>query len=466
MDITLNIIYLISTVAFVIGLKYLGHPATAKKGNLISAAGMVLAIIGTLFLHDFEVPTINYILIGAALFVGAVLGWIIAMKVAMTKMPELVSLFNGFGGGSALLIGLVEFSKIVGVDTAEKPSAAIIATILAAVAIGSITFTGSLVAWAKLNGSMKDLRLPKYNLINNILFLVLVAFSAYIVVINTDSLLLVYVLLIASLIYGYLFVAPIGGADMPVVISLLNSLTGIAAAITGVLYGNMVMIVGGILVGSAGLILTFVMCNAMNRSLSNVIFGAFGGEDAVAGPGGKTGGTIKKTTASDSAVLLNYASKVVIVPGYGLAVAQAQHVIHELEELLTKKGVDVSYAIHPVAGRMPGHMNVLLAESNVDYDKLVEMDDINPQFPNTDVVLVVGANDVVNPAAHNDPSSPIYGMPILDVENAKHIIVNKRSMNVGYAGIQNELFFNQKTSMLFGDAKDALTKLVQELKNM
>lgn len=466
MDITLNIIYLISTVAFVIGLKFLGHPATAKKGNLISAAGMILAIVGTLFLHDFEVPTINYILIGAALLVGTILGWIIAMKVAMTKMPELVSLFNGFGGGSALLIGLVEFSKIVGVSPADKPSTAIIATILSAIAIGSITFTGSLVAWAKLNGSMKDLRLPKYNLINNILFLALVAFSAYIVVMNTDSLLLVYVLLAASLIYGYLFVAPIGGADMPVVISLLNSLTGIAAAVTGILYGNMVMIVGGILVGSAGLILTFVMCTAMNRSLSSVIFGAFGGDVVGAGSSGKSGGTIKKTTASDSAVLLNYANKVVIVPGYGLAVAQAQHVIHELEELLTEKGVDVSYAIHPVAGRMPGHMNVLLAESNVDYDKLIEMDDINPQFSNTDVVLVVGANDVVNPAAHNDPSSPIYGMPILDVENAKHIIVNKRSMNAGYAGIENELFFNQKTSMLFGDAKAALTELVTELKNM
>jgi NAD(P) transhydrogenase subunit beta len=467
MNITLSIIYLISTVTFVIGLKLLGHPETAKKGNFIAAVGMILAIIGTLFLHDFEVPTINYVLIGIALLVGTILGWIIAMKVAMTKMPELVSLFNGFGGGSALLIGLIEFGSNVGVDDSAKASSAIISTTLAAIIIGSITFTGSLVAWAKLNGSMKDLRLPKYNLINNILFLALVAFASYIVLINTNSLLLIYVLLVASLIYGYLFVAPIGGADMPVVISLLNSLTGIAAAITGILYGNMVMLVGGILVGSAGLILTFVMCNAMNRSLSNVIFGAFGG-DANAGAitSGKTGGTIKKTTASDSAILLNYASKVVIVPGYGLAVAQAQHVIHELEVLLTKKGVDVSYAIHPVAGRMPGHMNVLLAESNVDYDKLIEMDNINPQFPNTDVVLVVGANDVVNPAAHNDPSSPIYGMPILDVENAKHIIVNKRSMNAGYAGIENELFFNQKTSMLFGDAKDALSKLVAELKNM
>jgi len=459
MTITLSIIYLITTVAFVIGLKMLGHPQTAKKGNLISGVGMGLAIVATIFLHDFEVPTINYILIGAALLVGSVIGYLIAMKVAMTKMPELVSLFNGFGGGSALLIGLVEFGNYS--EDATQTS-----TIIAAIIIGSLTFTGSLVAWAKLNGSMKDIRLPKYNLINNLVILALIAFGAYIVMYDSTNLLLIYLLLAASLVYGVLFVIPIGGADMPVVISLLNSLTGIAAAITGILYGNMVMMVGGILVGSAGLILTFIMCNAMNRSLSNVIFGAFGGGDVALAAVGKTGGTIKKTTASDSAILLNYASKVVIVPGYGLAVAQAQHVIHELEELLTKKGVDVSYAIHPVAGRMPGHMNVLLAESNVSYDKLIEMDNINPQFPNTDVVLVVGANDVVNPAAHNDPSSPIYGMPILDAENAKHIIVNKRSMNAGYAGIENELFFNQKTSMLFGDAKSALTELVNELKNM
>ncbi len=459
MNITLSIIYLITTIAFVIGLKMLGHPQTAKKGNLISGIGMGLAIVATIFLHDFEVPSINYILIGAALLIGSVIGYLIAMKVAMTKMPELVSLFNGFGGGSALLIGLIEFGNFS--EDATQTS-----TIIAAIIIGSITFTGSLIAWAKLNGSMKDIRLPKYNLINNLIILALIAFGAYIVMYDSTNLMLIYLLLFASLVYGVLFVIPIGGADMPVVISLLNSLTGIAAAITGILFGNMVMMVGGILVGSAGLILTFIMCNAMNRSLSNVIFGAFGGGDVAIAAVGKTGGTIKKTTASDSAIMLNYASKVVIVPGYGLAVAQAQHVIHELEELLTKKGVDVSYAIHPVAGRMPGHMNVLLAESNVAYDKLIEMDNINPQFPNTDVVLVVGANDVVNPAAHNDPSSPIYGMPILDVENAKHIIVNKRSMNAGYAGIENELFFNQKTSMLFGDAKSALTELVNELKNM
>jgi NAD(P) transhydrogenase subunit beta len=451
----------------VVGLKMLGHPETAKRGNLTAAVGMGIAIVGTIFINEVEVPLFIYLLIGTAILIGGIIGWIIAIKVEMTKMPELVSLFNGFGGASAMLIGLVEISKNVGVEDTMKASSAILTTIMAAIIIGSITFTGSLIAWAKLNGSMKDIRLPKYNLINNIIFLGLVAFGTYIIMMNTDSYLLIYLLLAASLIYGILFVIPIGGADMPVVISLLNSLTGIAAAITGILYGNMVMLVGGILVGSAGLILTFAMCKAMNRSLANVIFGAFGGaEVAESVSAGKTGGHVKKTSASDSAVLLNYAANVVIVPGYGLAVAQAQHVIHELEELLTKKGVNVKYAIHPVAGRMPGHMNVLLAESNVDYDKLIEMDDINPHFPNTDVVLVVGANDVVNPAAHNDPSSPIYGMPILDVENAKHIIVNKRSMNPGYAGIENELFFNQKTSMLFGDAKAALTELVSELKSM
>jgi NAD(P) transhydrogenase subunit beta len=460
MNITLSIIYLIATVTFVIGLKLLGHPETAKKGNLIAASGMGLAIIGTIFLHELEVPGFVYILIGSAILIGAIIGWIISVKVAMTKMPELVSLFNGFGGASAALIGIVEFGSNAG-DTTQ------IITIIAAIIIGSITFSGSMIAWAKLNGTMwKDIRLPKYNLINNVFFLGLLVFGAYIVWSSTDNNFIIYLLLLAALVYGILFVIPIGGADMPVVISLLNSLTGIAAAITGILYGNMVMLVGGILVGSAGLILTFAMCVAMNRSLTNVIFGAFGGDEVAGGPTGKTGGTVKKANPSDVAVMMNYSNKVVIVPGYGLAVAQAQHVIHELEELLTKRGIDVSYAIHPVAGRMPGHMNVLLAESNVDYDKLIDMDDINPQFKNTDVVLVVGANDVVNPAAHNDPSSPIYGMPILDVEDAKSIIINKRSMNPGYAGIENELFFNQKTSMLFGDAKATIQELLTELKGM
>jgi len=462
MSIILSIIYLIATVTFIVGLKKLGHPDSAKSGNLTAAAGMGLAIVGTIFIHDLQVPTIIYVLIGIAILLGAIIGWFIAIKVEMTKMPELVSLFNGFGGASAALIGIVEFGN----SDIKTTSATIVATILSAIVIGAITFSGSLMAWGKLNGSVKSIiKIPQYNIINNLVIIAIVVLAAFVVVENIDSQILLYSLLFAGLVYGVLFVMPIGGADMPVVISLLNSLTGIAAAITGILYDNMVMLVGGILVGSAGIILTVAMCKAMNRTLLSVIFGSF---TATAGPEGvnKTLGSIKSTTASDTAIIMNYATNVIIVPGYGLAVAQAQHVAHELEELLVAKGVNVKYAIHPVAGRMPGHMNVLLAESNVDYSMLVEMEDINPQFNNADVVLVVGANDVVNPAAHNDPSSPIYGMPILDVENAKHVVVNKRSMKAGYAGIENELFYNAKTSMLFGDAKSVLADLVSEIKNM
>ena len=460
MGVLLNIIYLIATVTFIVGLKMLGHPETAKKGNLIAAAGMGLAILGTVLVHELEVSPLIYILVGIAILIGSIIGWLIAIKVEMTKMPELVSLFNGFGGASAALIGLVEYGKNVTNATTQSM------TIVSGIIIGAITFSGSLIAWGKLNGSLKSVvRIPYYNIVNNITIIGIIIFAAFMVASSVDSQLLLYTLLAAGLIYGILFVLPIGGADMPVVISLLNSLTGIAAAITGILYNNMVMLVGGILVGSAGIILTVAMCKAMNRTLGSVIFGAFGGAAATAGEN-KALGSIKSTTASDAAIMMNYANNVVIVPGYGLAVAQAQHVIHELEGILIKRGVNVKYAIHPVAGRMPGHMNVLLAESNVEYNMLVEMEDINPQFSNTDIVLVVGANDVVNPAAHNNPASPIYGMPILDVENAKHIIVNKRSMNAGYAGIENELFYNTKTSMLFGDAKAALTDLVAEMKNI
>jgi len=459
MSIVLEIIYLISIITFIFGLKYLGHPETARKGNLIAAAGMGLAIVGTFILHE-RVTNFIYILILLAILIGSIIGWLMAVKVKMTKMPELVSLFNGFGGASALLIGLIEFNNHIG-DATQT------AITISAVVIGSITFTGSLIAWAKLNGSMKSLiRLPKYNLINNLVILGIIAFAAYVVYTGSDSQLFLYSLLVVSLVYGVLFVIPIGGADMPVVISLLNSLTGISAAIAGAIYGNMVMIVGGILVGSAGLILTVAMCKAMNRSLSSVIFGAFGStDDAVAGTKSELG-EIKSTTVSDTAILMNYSQRVIFVPGYGLAVAQAQHAIHELEQLLESRGVDVKYAIHPVAGRMPGHMNVLLAEANVDYDKLAEMDNVNPEFKNTDVVFVVGANDVVNPAAHNDPSSPIYGMPILEVVDAKQIIVNKRTMNPGYAGIENELFYSPKNAMLFGDAKKVIQELVAELKAM
>jgi NAD(P) transhydrogenase subunit beta len=440
----------------------LSHPDSARKGNLVAAVGMFLAIAGTIFLKLEEIHPLIYGLIGGSIAIGTVVGWIAAKKVKMTSMPEMVSLFNGMGGACAALISLLEFSHY-----AEQGNKLAISTIIAGLVIGSVSFSGSIIAFLKLNGTMnKPIRLPKYNILNTIMLIGVSAFGAYIVVSGTHSVLLLYSIFALSVIYGIFFVFPIGGADMPVVISLLNSFTGLAAAFGGFLYNNQVMLTGGILVGSAGTLLTLVMCKAMNRPLFNVIFGAFGGGTASAGKGDSDKGSIKDISVSDSAVLMNYAKKVIIVPGYGLAVAQAQHIMHELENLLHERGVEVKYAIHPVAGRMPGHMNVLLAESNVDYSKLVEMEEINPEFSTTDVVVVVGANDVVNPAAKTDPSSPIFGMPILDVENAQHIIVNKRSMSAGYAGIDNDLFYNQKTSMLFGDAKKVLTDLVSELKSM
>jgi NAD(P) transhydrogenase subunit beta len=466
----LEISYLIGSITFILGLKMMGNPKSARKGNLYAAVGMTLAILGTIFLFEkkddagmlvenYSVPGIVYALIFGAIALGTVVGWLTAKRVQMTKMPELVSMFNGMGGACAALIGLMEYHHHIG-------QVGSLAAIVAGMVIGSVSFSGSIIAYLKLNGSMKKpIRLPSYNILNTIVMIITAGFGAWVVMVSPESPVYLYGLFAVALIYGILFTIPIGGADMPVVISLLNSFTGLAAAFGGFLYDNKIMLTGGILVGSAGTLLTLVMCKAMNRPLSNVIFGAFGGTDTASAER-TLGGSIKDLSVSDAAVLMNYSKKVVIVPGYGLAVAQAQHVIHELEMLLEERGVSVKYAIHPVAGRMPGHMNVLLAESNVSYDKLVEMEDINPEFSTTDVVLVVGANDVVNPAAKNDPASPIYGMPILDVENASHIIVNKRSMSAGYAGIENELFFNPKTSMLFGDAKDVLTKLVAELKTM
>ncbi|MBK6986763.1 MAG: NAD(P)(+) transhydrogenase (Re/Si-specific) subunit beta [Bacteroidetes bacterium] len=455
----LDIIYLFASVTFVIGLKMLSGPQTARRGNLWAAFGMTLAVAGTIFLHDGEVASIIYILIGLALAIGSIIGFVAAKKVKMTSMPEMVSLFNGMGGACAALISLLEFHHNVG-DPGR------IAIIMAGLVIGSVSFSGSIIAFMKLNGTLnKSIRLPNYNFINLIMMIVTVGLAVYVTMSGTESSVLLYGTFALALLYGILFVVPIGGADMPVVISLLNSFTGLAAAFGGFLYDNQVMLTGGILVGSAGTILTLEMCRAMNRPLFNVIFGAFG-ESAATGASASMHGTIKDISISDAAVLLNYSKKVIIVPGYGLAVAQAQHIIHELELILEERGVQVKYAIHPVAGRMPGHMNVLLAESNVYYGKLSEMDEINPEFASTDVVLVVGANDVVNPAAKTDPASPIYGMPILDVEAAKHIIINKRSMNAGYAGIENQLFYDPKTSMLFGDAKAALTKLVAEIKSL
>jgi NAD(P) transhydrogenase subunit beta len=459
----LGIIYLIGSVTFVMGLKMMSNPKTARNGNLLGACGMTMAIVGTIVLHKGEVKPIIYILIFAAIAIGTIIGFLTAKKVKMTAMPQLVSIFNGMGGGCAALISLIEFNHHLEMNLPAETGFMIAVT--AGLIIGSVSFAGSMIAFLKLNGTMnKPIRLPSYNILDTIIMIGVLALGAYIIY-SGGSLTLMYLLFSSALLYGILFTIPIGGADMPVVISLLNSFTGMAAGFGGFLYNNKIMLTGGILVGSAGTLLTILMCRAMNRSLANVIFGAFG-EKTAAATGTTISGTIKEASVTDVAVMMNYSKKVVIVPGYGLAVAQAQHVIHELEKVLEDRGVEVKYAIHPVAGRMPGHMNVLLAEANVDYAKLVEMDDINPEFEQTDVVLIVGANDVVNPAAKTNPASPIYGMPILEVDRAKNIIINKRSMNVGYAGIDNELFYNPKSSMFFGDAKKALTQLVAEIKTM
>lgn len=455
--------YLIGSVTFILGLKMLGKPDTARKGNLIAAFGMAVAIFGTIFLYKDEANQNlhNWEWIFGALALGSVVGTFVAKRVQMTAMPQMVSLFNGMGGACAMLISIVEFGHLQEAGHSDSTTQLII---FAGLIIGSISFAGSMIAWGKLDGKIKDITLPAQQVINIGLLLVIVVLSGLFIGGVMSATWGFYLVFALSLLYGVLFVFPIGGADMPVVISLLNSFTGVAAACGGFLYDNKVMLLGGILVGSAGTILTVVMCNAMNRSLLNVIIGNFGGSKT-GGGGSAIEGSIKEVSAADTAMMMKYSKKVIIVPGYGLAVAQAQHTCHELEELLEKEGVEVKYAIHPVAGRMPGHMNVLLAESNVPYDKLLEMDEINPEFATTDVVLVIGANDVVNPAARNDKDSPIYGMPILDVDHAKHIVVMKRSMGAGYAGIENALFFDPKTSMLFGDAKKTLTALVNELKN-
>jgi NAD(P) transhydrogenase subunit beta len=390
-----------------------------------------------------------------------------AKKVKMTAMPEMVSLFNGMGGACAALISFIEFGHHAKNIATEAPSTGTLLTIMVGLVIGSVSFAGGMIAWGKLNGKLKDFSFPGQHIFNLVLLAVIVGLAGYLTTsLSADNYYLFYVIAGLSLVYGVFFVFPIGGADMPVVISLLNSFTGVAAACGGFLYDNKVMLTGGILVGAAGTLLTMLMCKAMNRSLSNVLIGNFGGSKAGATAGDKAQGNYKEISLSDAATVMAYANKVIIVPGYGLAVAQAQHTCHELEKYLEEKGVEVKYAIHPVAGRMPGHMNVLLAEADVSYDKLMEMEQANDEFKSTDVVLILGANDVVNPAAKNDPASPIYGMPILEVENAKTVIVNKRSMKPGYAGIENDLFFQPKTSMLFGDAKKALQDLLAEVKNV
>ncbi len=454
--------YLIGSIAFILGLKMLSRPGSARKGNLAAAGGMALAIGATIFLYRSP-QTIEHLhnkgLIFAGLLVGGVLGTGMARRVQMTAMPEMVSLFNGTGGACAMLISIVEFH--------DDPNASggKLLIILLGMIIGTVSATGSAVAWGKLAGKVKDRTVPAGQALNFVLLGGMAALTIWMLTGGPAA--AFWAILALSAIYGVLFVLPIGGADMPVVISLLNSFTGVAAAFGGFLYDNPVMLTGGILVGSAGTILTILMCKAMNRSLKNVLLGSFSGGAVASGNGpAKEAGHYKEVSLTDAATLMAYAGKVLIVPGYGLAVAQAQHACHELEKLLEARGVEVVYGIHPVAGRMPGHMNVLLAEADVPYEKLLEMEDANAGMTTTSVALILGANDVVNPAAQEDPASPIYGMPILEVEKARHVIVNKRSMKPGYAGIENDLFFKPKTSMLFGDAKKVLQELAAALKEV
>lgn len=471
----LSICYLIASVTYIIGLKMLSHPSTARRGNLIAAAGMILAIAGTIFLYKNNGERLgNYQWIFSAIVIGCIIGVLIAKKVKMTAMPELVSFFNGMGGACAALISIVEFDYVYRehrlMDAtlfSDVVPAGHYLAIIAGTIIGSVSFIGSMIAWGKLSGKIKDYSFKGQHLFNIIILLLVLATAVFTYFSDTQNVNIPFFITVAlALLYGVFFVLPIGGADMPVVISLLNSFTGVAAACGGFLYDNKAMLTGGILVGAAGTLLTILMCRAMNRSLINVLIGSFGGNAKTESGEKSVHGNVKEISLSDAAMLMAYSKKVMIVPGYGLAVAQAQHTCHELEKALEEKGVEVRYAIHPVAGRMPGHMNVLLAEADVSYDKLLEMDDANEEFKSTDVVLILGANDVVNPAAKNDASSPIYGMPILEVELAKNVIVNKRSMKPGYAGIENELFYRPKTSMLFGDAKKVLQEILTELKEI
>ncbi len=456
-SIIIPVIYLVSAVLFILGLKQLSHPRTAPKGNTTAAIGMLLAIVGTLLITEI----IDFQLIILGLIVGGAIGAFAARKVEMTAMPQLVALFNGFGGGASLLVATAEFFR------GEPLSTFTLSTVAISILIGSVTFTGSVVAFAKLQGLMRGapFLFKGQHALNGFIVVLIIIFAVMTVVVPANG--LVYLLLVValSLLLGYLFVIPIGGADMPVVISLLNAFSGLAAAATGFVIGNNSLIISGSLVGASGIILTNIMCKGMNRTIWNVLFAGVGAEG---GPAGALATGQQKTAKAyepeDTVVIFENARQVVIVPGYGMAVAQAQHMVHELEKILEAKGIVVKYAIHPVAGRMPGHMNVLLAEANVSYDKLYDLDQINPEFEETDVALVIGANDVVNPAARHEKSSPIYGMPILDVDKAQTVFILKRSLNPGFAGIDNELFYKDNTIMIFGDAKDTVSKLVAELK--
>ena len=459
-----NVVYIVASVLFIFGLKMLGSPETARKGNLVSAMGMLIAVVVTLL--DQSIIDFKWIFVGLVL--GSLVGVIAAMKVKMTAMPEMVAIFNGFGGIASLLVGSSEhLSENL---LSAQHNTGILIPIFLTVVIGGLTFTGSLIAYGKLSGTItgNPVIYKGQQWINGILMAALLFLGIEMIVLQGLLITIDWQILVAavalSFLLGVLIVIPIGGADMPVVIALLNSYSGLAACAAGFVILNNVLIVAGALVGASGLILTNIMCKAMNRSLANVLFSGFGSVVSVGDPSAEQG-EIRPITAEDAYLILEAASSVLVVPGYGMAVAQAQHSVRELGELLEENGTEVQYAIHPVAGRMPGHMNVLLAEANVPYDQLIEPDDINPTMETTDVCIVIGANDVVNPAAREDPQSPIYGMPIINVDKAKTTFVLKRSMAPGFAGIENPLFFKTNTRMLFGDAKDSITTLVSEFKS-
>ncbi|MEL6612623.1 MAG: NAD(P)(+) transhydrogenase (Re/Si-specific) subunit beta [Bacteroidota bacterium] len=475
MDALITIAYLVAASLFIFGLKRLSSPRTAPAGNRMAAVGMLVAVVAALV----EANLLNPIEIVAGLVLGGGIGLLLAKRIQMTQMPELVAAFNAFGGGASALVAAAELLRWQTDPTPSDATAlplALSITALLSVVIGAVTFSGSFVAFAKLNGSLRSMGFPGIRFVTFALAGGTIAAAVWLGMSGGDYLANpepVYTALgivgAAALLLGIVLVVPIGGADMPVVVALLNSYSGLAAAAAGFVLTNYALIVSGALVGASGLILTMIMCDAMNRSLLNVLLGGFGadaGTAVAAGAGDQEGKQVRQTSADDAAVLMSYAGRVIIVPGYGLAVAQAQHEVREMADLLQKEGVDVRYAIHPVAGRMPGHMNVLLAEANVPYDLLFDMDDINNEFDQTDVALVVGANDVVNPGAKTNPASPIYGMPVLNVDEAQNVIVLKRSMRPGYAGIQNELFFRDNTQLLFGDAKDSIGNIVGELKEL
>jgi NAD(P) transhydrogenase subunit beta len=456
-----NLLYLVTIVTFILALRFLSNPAYARRGNQIGAAGMVLAIVVTWI----KVGTTSWWAIALGMAVGGGFGAFAARKVRMTAMPQMVALFNGVGGGAAALISLAELHRILPEPGAPKVDISV-AIVLSGL-IGAISFSGSMIAFAKLQELIggRPIVYPAQQLSNGLVILVAVA-SGVVLDSGVQDEWLLWQLTAAAVLFGVLFVLPIGGADMPVVISLLNAFTGLAVAAGGFELQNNVLIVAGMLVGASGTLLTLMMARAMNRSVANVLFSAFGQVHEGPGPATTANGTVRPTTADDVAVMLAYAQKVVVVPGYGMAVAQAQHDVRALADLLEEKGVEVTYAIHPVAGRMPGHMNVLLAEANVPYPSLKEMDEANGEFNRTDVSLVIGANDVVNPDARNNPGSPIYGMPILDVDASKAVVVLKRSMNPGFAGIDNPLFVEPNTLMLFGDAKESVAKLTAAVKTL